>query len=676
MIDQDTVRRIIDAAEIVDVVKDFVNLRKAGTAFTGLCPFHNEKSPSFSVNPVKGIFKCFGCGKAGNAVTFVMEHEKHSYPEALRYLAGKYKIEIAETKISDEDRLKKTEYESLLIVSQFAQKVFSEYMLNTDEGKSIGLSYFRERGFRDDIIARFQLGFSPNQRDGFSKKALAAGYKAEYLVKTGLSIQKDSNIFDRFSGRVMFPIHSLSGKVIGFGGRILSLPQPKGQKSSDSKELQGIKLAKYLNSPESEIYHKSDILYGLFYAKKTISQLDKCYLVEGYTDVISMHQSGIENVVSSSGTSLTVNQIRLIKRFTNNVTMLYDGDAAGIKASIRGIDLVLEEGLNVKVLLLPMGEDPDSFAKKNAAEQLLTYIQENETDFIKFKTTLLLKDAQNDPVKKAGLITDIVNSIALIPDEIMRSVYAKECSKLMDTDQGVLFAEISKLRKQKQLKDSTKNHPTNQTQPDNYNQQYNAAPPDDLFLDDSESPTKVANTLVKTLSEPQERFLMWLLFNYGHVEFSNPHNKAKERVFDFVLREIDMDFSNPLYQKILVEIREKFNLEEFSIARQFVNHSDPQIMTVTADFLSTPYQLSKIWMRNDNMIDTKEVNLEKSVPLAVNEFKERILQMYIDAKNKEMQTLQTEKVPFEQLFEVMKDIKKLKEYHVLICRMLGKRSIY
>ncbi|MFW6277219.1 MAG: DNA primase, partial [Prolixibacteraceae bacterium] len=399
MIDYATVERILDAAEISDVVSDFVTLRKRGVNMLGLCPFHNEKTPSFTVSPSKGIFKCFGCGKGGNAVNFIMEHENLSYPEALKWLARKYSVEVVEEEETEEQKQLKDERESLMIVSAFAQKYFTRFLWNENEGRTIGLSYFRERSFRDDILKKFEVGYSPDGKTPFTEAAQKQGYKMEFLEKTGLTIVRDNWKRDRFAGRVIFPIHNLAGRVIAFGGRILK-DDPKA--------------AKYLNSPESEIYHKSRALYGIFQAKREMARSEKCYLVEGYTDVLSMHQAGIENVVASSGTALTPDQIRLIKRFTNNITIIYDGDEAGIKASLRGIDLVLEEGMNVKVLLLPEGEDPDSFAKKKGAGGYMDYIKANETDFIQFKTRLLMKTTENDPVARARLISDVIRSVAVI----------------------------------------------------------------------------------------------------------------------------------------------------------------------------------------------------------------------------------------------------------------------
>ena len=434
MIDQATIDRILDAAQIMDVVSDFVTLRKRGVNYVGLCPFHNDKTPSFYVSPAKGLCKCFACGKGGNAVHFIMEHEQMSYPEALRYLAKKYNIEIKERELSDEEKFVQSERESLFIVNNFARDYFQNILKNHVDGRSIGMAYFRNRGFRDDIIEKFQLGYCTDSHDAFAQEAIQKGYKKEYLVKTGLCYETDDHrLRDRFWGRVIFPVHTLSGKVVAFGGRVLA------------SATKGVKV-KYVNSPESDIYHKSNELYGIYFAKQAIVKQDRCFLVEGYTDVISMHQSGIENVVASSGTALTPGQIRMIHRFTNNMTVLYDGDAAGIKASIRGIDMLLEEGMNVKVCLLPDGDDPDSFARKHNSTEFQAFISEHETDFIRFKTNLLLEDAGRDPIKRAELIGNLVQSISVIPEAIVRDVYIKECAQLLHIEDKLLVSEVAKRR--------------------------------------------------------------------------------------------------------------------------------------------------------------------------------------------------------------------------------------
>ncbi len=431
MITRETIDKVFETARVEEVIGDFVQLKRAGSNYKGLSPFSDERSPSFMVSPVKQIWKDFSSGKGGSVVTFLMEHEHFTYPEAIRFLANKYNIEIEETETSQEDKMEANEKESMYLVSEFAKTYFQDILLNTEEGKAIGLTYFKERGFTNDTIAKFGLGYSPESWDSFTKVALAKGYQLEFLEKVGLTItREDGKHFDRFKGRVMFPIQSLSGRNLGFGGRILT---------NDKKA------AKYLNSPESEIYHKSKVLYGIFHAKQAIAKQNNCYLVEGYTDVIQMHQAGIENVVASSGTALTPDQIRLINRLTKNITVLFDGDAAGLRASIRGIDLILEEGMNVKVCTFPDGEDPDSFARKNSYDDLVSHLENNAKDFIQFKASLLMVEANNDPIKKADLIRDMVVSISKIPDRIKREIYIQECSKIMDISEQVLVNTLAQL---------------------------------------------------------------------------------------------------------------------------------------------------------------------------------------------------------------------------------------
>ncbi len=594
MIDRPTIDRILDAANIVDVVGEFVQLKKRGVNYLGLCPFHNEKTPSFTVSPSKEIFKCFGCGKVGNSVNFIMEHEHLTYPEALKYLARKFHIDVVEKELSREELEKQNERESLLVVTAYAARQFTENLFNTDEGISIGLTYFKERGFRQDTLKKFELGYSLEKRDAFSKRALEEGYKQDFLIKTGLSIQGEEKIFDRFSGRVMFPIHSLSGQVLGFGGRILK---------------KDVKTAKYLNSPESEIYHKSRILYGMYQARKTITQEDKCYMVEGYTDVMSMHEAGIENVVASSGTSLTVEQVKLVKRFTPNLTILYDGDSAGIKASIRGIDIVLEEGMNVKIVLLPEGEDPDSYSKKVSNEEFRQYLKNNETDFIRFKTQLLMSEASNDPVLKANLIRDVVKSIAVIPEAITRTVYIKECSTLLEVAEPILYNEVNKLRSQKNFQDRNK-YPG----------------PEDL-------PVKPQPVIRQIKQEPvsyySEREIIRLLLKFGSVEFERLINKEDGReeiltVADYVVRELtsdELDFSDSVCARIFAEFR--FHSQQGLITgdKVFVKHEDPAISSLAADLLADSYELSKIWKEKQTYVETEEMKLREIVSDAVLKFK-------------------------------------------------------
>src|SRR5690554_2557267 len=432
MIDHYTIERIQDAAQIAEVVSDFVTLRRRGVNMVGLCPFHDDRSPSFYVSPAKNICKCFSCGEGGSPIHFVMKHEQMSYYEALKYLASKYNIEIVEKELTNEEKKQQSDRESMFILNEFACNYFVKTLHSNPEGKSVGLTYFKERGIREDIIKKFQLGYSLEERNAFTVEAQKAGYNIDFLLKTGLSLGGENNrpVVDRFRGRVLFPVHSISGKVVAFGGRIL-------------KKVENV--GKYVNSPESDVYSKSKELYGIYFAKSAIVKEDKCFLVEGYTDVLSMHQAGIENVVASSGTALTHGQIRMIHRFTENITVLYDGDTAGINAALRGIDLLLEDGMNVKVVLLPDGEDPDSFAKKQNAEDFNQFIAENEVDFIRFKTKLLLEEVGDDPIRRAGLISNVVESIALIPSAITRSVYIQDCSQLLKMQERVLIAEINKI---------------------------------------------------------------------------------------------------------------------------------------------------------------------------------------------------------------------------------------
>jgi DNA primase len=647
MIDRATIERILDAAQIVDVVQEFVPLKKRGVNYLGLCPFHNEKTPSFTVSPSKEIFKCFGCGKVGNSVNFIMEHEHLSYPEALKYLAKKYHIEVVEKELSQEELDKQNERESLLVVTSYAARQFTENLFKTDEGITVGLTYFKERGFRQDTLKKFEVGYSFEKRDAFSKKALEDGYKQNFLVKTGLSIQHEDHIFDRFSGRVIFPIHSLSGQVLGFGGRILK---------TDAKT------AKYLNSPESEIYHKSRILYGIYQARKLISQEDRCYLVEGYTDVMSLHEAGIENVVASSGTSLTQEQVRLIKRFTQNITILYDGDAAGIKASIRGIDIVLEEGMNVKIVLLPDGEDPDSYSKKVSNEEFRQFIREHETDFIRFKTQLLLADAADDPVKKANLIRDVVKSIAVIPEAITRTVYIKECSIVLEVTEPILYHEVNKLRQQKSFQDRNK-YPG----------------PEDLPVP---PPAVVKPVHRETITYYSEKEVIRLLLKFGSMEFEKILNKidGKEEVItvaDYIVKEItsdDLAFDDTVCARIFADFR--FHVEHGLMVgdKQFVKHEDPEISSLSADLLADSHELSRIWKDKQTYVETEEMKLKEIVGDAVLKFKSDKIMI----KRKEIMALMEEAVKandIEKILDLQKRYANMSVVLGLISKKLGNRIL-
>lgn len=640
MIDQLTIDRIMAAADVVEVIKDFVSLKKRGVNYLGHCPFHNEKTPSFSVSPAKGIYKCFGCGKGGNAVNFIMEHEQMTYVEALKFLAKKYNIEVEEKELTPEEIKQRTERDSLMVVTAWAQRHFTDNLHKHSEGKSIGLSYFRERGFRDDIIEKFQLGYSLEQRDALTQAAQKSGYKQEYLVKTGLSIARsDGTAFDRFFGRVIFPIHSMSGRVIAFGGRIMK---------SDAKA------AKYLNSPESDIYHKSHVLYGIFFAKKAITQHDKCFLVEGYTDVISLHQAGIENVVASSGTALTPDQIRLIKRFTPNITVLYDGDPAGIKASLRGIDLILEEGLNVKVVLLPEGEDPDSYAKNHSATQVLDFIAHNEADFISFKAKLLLSEAKNDPVQRANLIRDIVKSITVIPENITRSVYIRECSKILDIDESILYSEVGKIRREKMEKILGK-------------AQFSGS--DSPAVKAKETPA-VPSFVEDIFCEEQEKEILYYLLKFGQkVFFEIPPAEDSDddaspqtvTVGQHIIAEIlndDLEFKNLVYKKVFDEYRKLIEQDVEIDARTFTNHSDSDISQLAVNLLTSQHKLSKIWNKHQAVPVDEDDSLSESIPKAIMVYKSKIMQMVLGRLHEELRNLNA-KDQIEEVNQLLVRIKTI-----------------
>ncbi|MEY8721581.1 DNA primase [Bacteroides stercorirosoris] len=643
MIDQPTIDRILDAAQIVDIVSDFVTLRKRGVNYVGLCPFHDDKTPSFYVSPSKGLCKCFSCGKGGNAVHFIMEHEQMSYPEALKYLAKKYGIEIKERELSSEEKLMQSERESLFIVNNFARDYFQNILKNHVDGRSIGMAYFRNRGFRDDIIEKFQLGYCTESHDAMAQEAIKKGFKKEYLVKTGLCYETDDHrLRDRFWGRVIFPVHTLSGKVVAFGGRVLS------------SATKGVKV-KYVNSPESEIYHKSNELYGIYFAKQAIVKQDRCFLVEGYTDVISMHQSGVENVVASSGTALTPGQIKLIHRFTNNITVLYDGDVAGIKASLRGIDMLLEEGMNIKVCLLPDGEDPDSFARKHNATEFQKFIQDNETDFIRFKTNLLLEDAGKDPIKRAELISNLVQSISIIPEAIVRDVYIKECSQLLRVEDKLLVSEVAKRREthaEKQIeqrnREARKNNAARDAAqaplPNGMQPPYPEDMPPypmDGEMSDSDAPlppeaAKYVSYIPQEGKEGQEfykyeRLILQMVVRYGEKVMCNvPDEEGNETpvtVTEYVvndLKEDELAFHNPLHRQMLTEAAEHIHNEGFTAERYFLSHPDQVISKLSTELIADRYQLSKYHSKAQRLI-TDEERLFELVPTLMINFKYAIV---------------------------------------------------
>ncbi len=679
MIDPQTVAQIIDAAQIVDVVGDFVSLRRRGVNYLGLCPFHDEKTGSFTVSPAKGIYKCFGCGKVGGAVNFIMEHEQLDYPGALRYLAKKYNIPIQEKELSAEEQQNKSDREGMFTLNLWAQRYFIEQMNNTDLGRSIGLGYFKSRGFTDETIEKFGLGYCLNQPDSMSSKALSSGYKAEYIEKCGLGARRDNGSwYDRFRGRVIFPVHTLSGKIVAFGGRILE---------------KNDKTAKYVNSPESDIYHKSNELYGIYFAKHAIVKYNRCFLVEGYTDVISMHQSGVSNTVASSGTALTQGQIKLIHRFTPNITVIYDGDNAGIKASLRGIDLLLEQGMNVNVVLLPEGEDPDSYAQSHSAVDFVDFINENQVDFIRFKIKLLLEGAGNDPIKRAELITEVVRSISLIPDQITRSVYIKECSKLLDIEENIVLSEIQKnLRNQhsKQLAQSAP-RPAQTTSP--AYRQVSAAP----------QPTPDINPIYTDSKNPflkQEQEILRYMIRHGNevifCDESDKNETIHTTVNQFILesiadtREDEKLFKSPTHQKIIQIIEELVNQDNLS-PLMFTNYPDPEVSKLAAELLIDRYELSKIHTKfndyignpddtkaieeHNNKIESERINtLGKKICTVINEYKAAIIlhqEQQLDLKIRQAQEAKND----TEIMELIRQKQELLNLKKQVHSSLGNRVI-
>lgn len=647
MIPKDTIQSILEASRIDEVVGDFVQLKKRGVNMLGHCPFHNEKTPSFTVSPAKGIYKCFGCGKAGNAVNFVMEHEKYSYPEALRYLANKYGVEIEEEEPTPEERQLDTDRDSLFSLNAFAQKFYTQTLHKTEEGRAIGLSYFLERGFREDIIEKFQLGFSPTAWDSFTKHAIENGYTEKYLVDSGLTISKENRQYDRFRERVMFPIHNLTGKVIGFGGRILTSDKTK---------------PKYVNSPESEVYNKSKSLYGIWMARSAIVSKDNCFLVEGYTDVISLHQSGIENVVSSSGTSLTTDQIRLINRYTRNVTILYDGDPAGIKASFRGIDMILEQGMNVKIVLFPEGEDPDSYARKNRSADVEAFITTHADDFIAFKTRLLLGEASNDPIKKAGLVHEIIQSISLIPDGIIRPLYIRECAEIMGLAEQTLMNELNKaLRKRK----SKPGQP--EAEEEYVPEQQIQAPTQDPIIDITDS-------------SAQELDLIRVLLHFGgkRLTFKQPGETPEEiikvevGVAEYIcndLRANQIRFDSSAYQKVFDAFANGVDTSELPDEMFFLHHPDQEIADISINIISQNYELSPGWEEIKIYVTLEQDKLEDVVSQSMLALMHRKLSAMIFLNQKQMKELPPDSEDWSD--HLSRDI-HLKQARNEISRRLGR----
>ncbi|MBD3862639.1 DNA primase [Olleya marilimosa] len=649
MITKSTIDQVYETARLEEVIGDFVQLKKAGSNFKGLSPFSDERSPSFVVSPVKQIWKDFSSGKGGNVVAFLMEHEHFTYPEAIKYLAKKYNIEIEETEQSNEQKQAQDKRESLYLVSEFANNYFQNTLHNTDQGKAIGLSYFKERGFTTETIKKFELGYSLDQWSAFTDAALKKGYNLDFLEATGLTIVKENKQFDRFKGRVMFPIQSMSGRVLGFGGRILT---------NDKKA------AKYLNSPESDLYHKSKVLYGIYHAKQTIAKEDNCYLVEGYTDVIQFHQTGIKNVVSSSGTALTSDQIRLINRLTKNITVLFDGDAAGMRASLRGIDLILEQGMNVKVCTFPEGEDPDSFAKSNTLEELTAYLDQNAKDFIQFKASVLYESAKNDPIKKAETIRDIVNSIAKIPDRIKTEIYIQECARIMDISEEVLFSTLAQM--------------TNKEQNDAAKQPQS---PQAFEVIKNQPPVKkvdVQYTLERKIIEilllygnRKEDFedLVLKEADNGQLELEPVIQEAK--VFEKIyldLQEDEMEFLNPQFKDIYFAIIEALNQNpEFKI-ESIINTIDPILASEITSILMEDerYSLSD-WHRNNIFPKTKADTVSQLVSETILTLRCFLIDQKVSQFQKE--TLQDKNMINREILEEVKDYSGLK---MLLSRKLNR----
>jgi DNA primase len=632
MITKSTIDRIMEATDIVEVIGEFVQLKKRGANYVGLSPFANERTPSFTVSPAKGIFKDFSSGKGGSAITFLMELEKFTYPEALKWLAKKYSIEVEETVETVENKEEENHRESLMIVTGYAAKFFHESLLETDEGKSIGLSYFKERGFSNDTIKKFELGYSPDQWEAFTGQALKEGYQQQFLEESGLSVKRDNgSLYDRYRGRVMFPIHSFTGRVIAFGGRTLK---------SDKN------VPKYVNSPESEIYHKSNVLYGLYFAKKAIREEDNCFLVEGYADVLSVHQAGIENVVASSGTSLTVEQIRLIGRFTKNITILYDGDAAGIKASLRGLDMILEEGLNVKVVLFPDGHDPDSYVRNYGTAGFKKHIEDNKKDFILFKTDILLKEVGNDPIKKADVIREIVESVAKIPDSIKASVFIKECSYLLQIDERALLSELNKMRMAKAKKDSQQ-------------QISRPVPVDESLFDEP---------VIKDTREDasQEREIIRLLLLYGN-RVIDWDGIANTYIGPFMIAELsDVEFENATCKTFVESYRKEVENGVLPEEQHFIHYPEKDIVDLAVTLISSKYTLSENWYEMHKiLVPDEQVNMKATILGAIFHLKKQKVGKILEGLRSELQKTQVEadqEILLNQYMHMKKVEKTISEY--------------
>ena len=658
MIDRDTIDRIYAAADIVEVINDYVTLKRKGVNYQACCPFHNEKTPSFVVSPSKGLFKCFGCGKGGNAVSFVMEHENITYREALKIVAKKYGIEVKEREETEEDKIRNNNRESMFMLNSWASDYFANTLHNTDEGVSIGLSYFRQaRGFSESTIKKFGLGFCPSAGDKMTQDALRAGYKEEFLLSTGLSIKReeDGRIFDRFRERVMFPVHNVSGRIVAFGGRTLRTDK---------------KVAKYQNSPESEIYSKKNEIYGLFFAKKAIQQQNYAIMVEGYTDVISMHQSGVENVVASSGTSLTTEQIRLLSRFTKNITVMYDGDSAGQHASLRGIDMILKEGLNVRVVLLPAEDDPDSFARSHSAEEVREYVKQNSQDFISYKAKLLLADAGNDPIKRSEVVRDMVESIAEMPDAIQRSLYIKECAKIMAMSEEVLVTEVAK-RRANSLGDKEASDFI-QREGRRYWRSQEEKPL-------SEEAEHFGHLTIGSSLEAIERELIYYLVVHGskNYEFREGRNIIPMNVAETILDEMAVDnmrFHNDTYNKIYDLYCAAHKAGRALMPDELATHSDIEVCDAATDlfFIDGQYAMSEIWTKKDVHTTTESEVLSKGVPKAMLLFKTKVVTGMLAKLHAR---LADESISEEEQLEIASEMVQLNRLKVILAKKMKRQTI-
>lgn len=645
MIPRETINQIMETARIEDVVGEFVTLRKRGSNLIGICPFHKEKTPSFNVNPARNIFKCFGCGKAGDSVRFIMEHEHYSFQEALRYLAKKYGIKIEEREQTPEELAAQNERERMFNINSFAQDYFSNIMMTSDEGQSVGLAYFHERGFRDAIINRFQLGYCPNSGSAFTDYAMQHGYDKDLLIKVGLTGSYENRLYDRYQGRVIFPIHNLTGKVIGFGGRILTKEKTK---------------AKYVNSPESEIYNKSQTLYGIFFARNEISRLDNCILVEGYADVLSMHQAGIENVVASSGTSLTTEQIRMISRYTKNVTMLYDGDAAGIHAALRGTNMILEEGMNVRIVVLPPEDDPDTFVQNNPIEYVTKYLTDNAKDFIGFKTNLLLKDAQNDPIKRAAVIKDIVETISVIPDPIYRTTYIKECSRTLEMPEQTLTNEVNKILRAKYRKQLGLNPKQDS------NQSYLSYQTYQTYSSQNQQQLEPKDTTPIGFFQEQELVKLLLAHGSEAIELDDGYITSIASLIIDDLKNDGLLFRDPTHQKIFDAFDHGLDSDHIPTAQDFVSNEDQDVAVLAANLLSTQYKLDD-WQRHRIYVHTEDDVLRKTVLTSILRFKDMVIEDRRSAIVKELQSC----TDLDDQLILLQKKKKLDDIRKRINRDLG-----